>query len=89
METLVTDSDRLQAPPPLGDRPAFRGAGVAETFSTGAAVMLGVVGLELLPTFMAFLWDTRKTVLVLARPHHCGLSETCSLSTTIRELGFQ
>lgn len=58
METGVADSDRCEAPAPLRDRPGFRGAGITEALSTGTTVVLGVVGLELSPTFMTFLRHT-------------------------------
>lgn len=55
MKAGVADSNRSEAPAPLRDRPGFGGAGITEAFSAGTAVVLGVVGLELLPAFMAFL----------------------------------
>lgn len=55
VEAGVTHSYRSEAPPPLRHRPGFGGAGITETFSAGTTVVLGVVGLELLAAFVAFL----------------------------------
>lgn len=60
MEAGVAHSNRGQAPAPLRHRPGFGGAGVAEAFSAGTTVVLGVVGLELLAAFMAFLQVLEK-----------------------------
>lgn len=64
METGVTDPDRCQAPSPLRDRPGFWGAGITEALPTSTTVVLGVVGLELFPTFMTFLLHTEFYVFV-------------------------
>lgn len=55
MEAGVTHANRSEAPAPLRHRPGFGGAGITEAFSAGTTVVLGVVGLELLAAFMAFL----------------------------------
>lgn len=60
VETCIADSHRREAPAPLGDRPGFGGAGVAEALAARTAVVLGVVGLKFLSTFMAFLRHKRK-----------------------------
>ena len=58
VEARIADSDWIKAPAPLWDRPGFGGAGVTEALSTGATVVLGVVGLEFFTAFMAFLQQT-------------------------------
>lgn len=55
VEAGVAHSNGSEAPAPLRHRPRFGGAGITETFSAGTTVVLGVVGLELLAAFMAFL----------------------------------
>lgn len=62
METGVADSDGRQTPAPLRDGPRFGGAGVTETLPTGAAVVLGVVGLELFCTLVALLHHSEDKV---------------------------
>ena len=59
VETGVADPHRCEAPASLWDGPGFWGAGVAEALPAGTAVVLGVVGLELFCTFMAFLHRTQ------------------------------
>lgn len=83
VETRVTDSDGIEAPAPLWDRPGFGGAGIAETFSAGATVVLGVIGLEFLAAFMTFLWQVDKTFenipsFWLYKPH-----SSCSFIITL------
>lgn len=66
METHVADSDRGETPAPLGDRAGLGGAGVTEAVSAGSAVVLGVVGPELVSTFMAILRWAQRMIRQLA-----------------------
>lgn len=89
VETGVADSDRCKAPTPLRDRPGFCGAGITEALSTGTTVVLGVIGLELFPTFVTFLQHTE----LLEISFHFAMLEhnmdAFRLHTRMRELGFQ
>lgn len=67
VEASVTDSYGCQAPAPLRDRPCFGGAWITEALSTCTTVVLGVIGLELFTTFMAFL---KHTDYSFKMPHH-------------------
>ena len=58
VEAGITDPHRGQAPAPLRDRSGLGGAGVTEALPAGPAVVLGVVGLELLRARVACLHDT-------------------------------
>lgn len=60
MKTSIADPDRREPPAPLRDRPGFGRAGVTETLSAGAAVVLGVIRLKLLPTFVTILEPVKK-----------------------------
>lgn len=62
VEAGVTDPHGGQAPAPLWDRPRLGGAGIAEALPAGAAVVLGVVGLELFATFVASLKDAHPSL---------------------------
>lgn len=58
VEASITDPYRSQTPAPLWDGPRFRGTRIAEALSACTTVVLGVVGLKLFATFMAFLKHT-------------------------------
>lgn len=86
VEASVTDPYGCQAPAPLRDRPCFRGAGITEALPTCTTVVLGVVGLELFATFMAFLKHTDHSFKMSQR---LIVIQHNMLHTIMRELGFQ